>query len=474
MQQTSLILRFTIKNLISSKLAVFLLVAFAVLQLFAAYSSYSFYQSQKEIIAEYQTSSRADWEGNPDKHPHRMAHYGNYAFRQPSALSVFDYGLDRYMGNAIFLESHVMNTSNFSEAEYSSGLVRFGFLDMGMILQLLTPLLIFFLGFNLIASERENGSLKLSIAQGISWKNLIIGKSLALFIFTSTLLLVPIGLLFFLAFAGEAQSLRIVLLAGLYLLYFLFLSFITTLVSAHAKSAKQALNSLIGVWLLFFILLPKVSQALGAYFYEIPSKAKFALAVEEDIIKTGDSHNQDDPYYAFLKDSLLTAYNVETVKELPFNYSGFQMKVGERITTEIHQFHHDNLLDIYRNQNRFSKIVSLINPYLAVKNLSMAFAGTDFDANVHFQEAAEEYRYYVSQKMNQLQIDLISNESKGSSDPNHLLDKQYWADVEDFEHQQIPLTASVSSEVLSVMSLLLWGILIAWGIYVSSKKLRAI
>ncbi len=57
-------------------------------------------------IKEYREEVREHWEHRPDKHPHRMAHYGYLVFRIGHPLNVFDSGLDDYLGNVIFLEAH--------------------------------------------------------------------------------------------------------------------------------------------------------------------------------------------------------------------------------------------------------------------------------------------------------------------------------------------------------------------------------
>ena len=122
----------------------FLLVG--LVAVYAAWAGWTTFRQQQDTQRHYQEEARRDWLGNPDKHPHRMAHYGHFAFRPRSPLSLFDTGMDRFLGNAIFLEAHRQNTVNFSEAGFSTGLMRFGELSVAMLLQVLLPLLIFFLG----------------------------------------------------------------------------------------------------------------------------------------------------------------------------------------------------------------------------------------------------------------------------------------------------------------------------------------
>jgi len=100
-----------------TKLAIGLL---NVLALFALVTAYSQLREQQASVNDYRQEVRERWEANPDKHPHRMAHYGYVAFREQHPLSFFDRGLDSYVGNAVFLEAHRQNTVNFSTASLST------------------------------------------------------------------------------------------------------------------------------------------------------------------------------------------------------------------------------------------------------------------------------------------------------------------------------------------------------------------
>jgi len=89
--------------------------------------------------------------------------------------------MENFVGNAVFLEAHKQNTVNFSEASMSTGLLRFGEVSLAMLLKVILPLLIFYLGFATVARERENGTLKLLIGQGITRKEIVFGKWLGLY-----------------------------------------------------------------------------------------------------------------------------------------------------------------------------------------------------------------------------------------------------------------------------------------------------
>ncbi|MDC8025103.1 hypothetical protein NBY09_02765 [Elizabethkingia anophelis] len=101
------------KQSLQNKGIFFLLVLLSCLFVFAAYTGWKNYSVQEEIRTEHQQEVRQQWESKPDKHPHRMAHYGYLIFRPRYPLSFFDSGLERYTGNSVFLEAHKQNTANF-------------------------------------------------------------------------------------------------------------------------------------------------------------------------------------------------------------------------------------------------------------------------------------------------------------------------------------------------------------------------
>lgn len=443
-----------------------LLIGIGLLLVYAAVSGWITYRQQTEIGQRYQQQARHDWLNNPDKHPHRMAHYGHFAFRPKAPLSVFDFGMERFLGNTIFLEAHKQNTVNFSDAGFSTGMLRFGEISLAMILQLLLPLFLFFLGFGTVATERETGTLTIVLSQGVSWQQLIVGKILGLMAVMLALfgpVVLATGLLCF-SLQGNLfttdQAMRLALLVVAYFLYLTFFCVIAVLVSARSRTAKTALVSLIGLWLMLTLVLPRASQALGSYLYPAPSKAKFLAAIQADVLQEGDSHNPNDPHYKALKDSLLAAYSVATVQQLPINYSGFVMAEGEKISARLYTDHFHQLLAIYDRQNRFSKAMAFLNPYLAIRNLSMALSGTDFASYVDFQEQAEQYRYDMAQAINDLQIRYISNKKLAPTDKPYQIDRKHWQSIPDFVYRS-PMVASVfRHEAISLLAFVFWSVLL--------------
>jgi ABC-2 type transport system permease protein len=462
-----------------SKAVIILLAVIALLLAYGAYSGVKIWETQQTTRLQHEKEVRHNWENMPDKHPHRMAHYGYIAFRPKSSLSYFDFGLESYTGNAVFLEAHKQNTVNFSEAGFSTGLLRFGEISMALVLQVLVPLLLFFLGFNTIAADRENNTLKILLSQGASWPEIIAGKSaglmgMALLLFLPAIVITILFWLLQSSGGATEEGLRLGWLLLFYTAYFAIISVIAVTISAISKTSKLALISLISIWLLFTIVLPRATQAFGNSLYPAPSKIELETVVEKELIQKGDSHNPNDPYYKALKDSLLRVYKVSSPEELPFNYSGFIMKEGEKLSSEVYQKHLAALLQTHQKQNNVARLTAFINPYLAIKNLSMALSGTDFNSYVNFQNQAEDYRYQLAQNMNELQIKLISNKKPGKNEKGSSISKNYWKQLPDFHYQPIQQTRIFQNEILSIGALLYWLLALGLLLNILSKKLKAI
>jgi ABC-2 type transport system permease protein len=224
----------------------------------------------------------------------------------------------------------------------------------------------------------------------------------------------------------------------------------------------------------FGIILPRTTQALGNSLYPAPSKIEFETAIEAEVLRTGDSHDPNDAYYRALKDSVLKAHRVESVAQLPFNYSGFQMKEGERISAAIYNRHLFRLLQTYGRQNNVSRVAALVNPFAALRHFSMALSGTDFSAYVQFQQQAEAYRYRLAQHMNDLQIKLVSNRKPGEREAPYRISSTYWKAFPDFAYQGRSPGEVLQDEVFSLTALLGWAVGPAGAVILLSRHLKAI
>ncbi|GGF06209.1 ABC transporter permease [Hymenobacter cavernae] len=406
----------------------------------------------------------------PNRHPHRVAHYGSFAFRPKSGLSFLDAGLDSFTGASVFLEAHQQNSVNFSQAQQSGSLIRFGELTVAFVLQLLVPLLIIFLCFSAFTEERETGTLKLLLSQGVSLRQVawgkIVGYGRAVALVVGPALALAAWLLFGEEEFGNNPDLwvRLALFGASYVVYFFLFIVGSVVVSAWQQHARTALVTLLGCWMLGCIILPKATANLGANLFPTITKAQMDAAVHEEAQKGINGHDPQDKRTALLKENLLKKYGVTSEKELPVSVGGLVMAESEAYTSQVYQQHFADLTRTYERQNALSTWAGLLNPYQAIRPLSIGLAGSDFAHYVHFQQAAEDYRYQLVQRLNALQA------SMGYGDKERKLDAATWRAIPTFAYHAPPLSWALGYLLVPALALLLWAVGLSWlGLKVIDK-----
>ena len=422
---------------------------FFMIQLLLCTSLYTGWQQYQHNLAtqiQSQAIVEEQWLSQPDRHPHRVAHFGHFAFRPPSVLSFFDQGVNSWVGHSIFLEAHKQNSANFADDQDASSLLRFSELSIANILLLIWPLLIIALGFDSVAGERKSGTLRQLMSLGVSFPQLVCGKGLS-YLLISLAFILPVFLFtLILVLATDVglsadELVRLSGLFGVYLLYCLFWIGLTLLVSSWVNEPRQALTLLISVWIILTILMPRVIAEAAQNQYPYQKRNDFELAVKLDMRKLGDSHNPDDPYFDTFKEETLKKYGVATVEELPVNYKGLVMVEGERLTASVYGKHYQHQMQQFNEQQRFISLFYWINPYLFVRDFSMALTRSDTRHFFDFEKQAEKHRFERTQKLNNLH----ANEIHHHNDRAQRVDKSHWQSFEAFVYHAPSLSWSLGS-----------------------------
>jgi ABC-2 type transport system permease protein len=332
-------------------------------------------------------------------------HYGHFIFRPLGPLAAFDPGVDAFTGNSMFLEGHRQNTANFGDVRQSSLLVRFGQLTPAFVLQVVAPLLLIFLGYGAVARERERGTLRVLMLQGASRAQLVGGKLAALGV-VALLVALP-AMLGFVLIAGQpgALALPMAVVALGYVAYLALWVVGIVLVSARVGRSRDALLVLLGTWALSAILLPRVAPDVARAAVPLRDRLQTDVAIARDLRRMGDSHDPDDPHFAAFKRAVLTRYGVARVDDLPVNYKGLLAVEGERLTAQLFDRYAGESHAAQARQHAIVAAIGVLSPTIAVRDLSMAAAGTDFEGHRRFLDQAERYRYDLVQRLNQLQAE---------------------------------------------------------------------
>jgi ABC-2 type transport system permease protein len=383
-------------------------VVLALLLGAAAVVGHARFTAEQAQRQRYQRLVGEQFAAQPDRHPHRVSHYGYLLFRPRAPLGFFDTGVESFAGTSIFLEAHRQNTANFSAASQGGGSDRFGDLTLAVVLQFFLPIFVFAVAGVSVTREREDGTLPLLLCQGASWSDIVWGKWCGALLFLAAI--VTPGVLLAgawlavqsdVALRGDVVA-RALGLAVVHALFLAGCAAAAVAVSAWRRTSRASLVWLVAAWFGLWVVLPRVLPVAATALQPVPARATFDADVEARVMELGDSHNPDDPMFARLRESTLKQYGVSRVEDLPFNYGGLVMAKSEEATTSAYREHLDRLRDVYRRHGRLVEWAGALSPYVATRLVSMALAGADVSHQLEFERQAEEYRYRLIQSLNDL------------------------------------------------------------------------
>lgn len=433
------VMRNEVRAMLRNRTALAGIVLLAMLGIVATVVSLHHMQSAADHRARQQLAAQAAFDAQPDRHPHRVVHYGHFVYRLPSALAAFDAGVDPFTGSSMFLEGHRQNTANFGDVMQSSILTRFGQLTPAFVLQILAPLVLVVLGHGLLAQERERGTLRQLMLQGASTRAIVGGKLAALCAVAAVFMLPALLGLAVMAAAPGASLAVAAVLALAYALYLLLWCAVIAAVSALLARRRDALLALVAIWALSALLVPRVAPDVAYAALPLPDRLQTDVGIGRDLRAMGDSHNPDDPYFNSFRQRVLDQYGVSRIEDLPVNYRGLVAVEGERLTSSLFERYAAHSAQIQHRQNTLVGWFSLLSPSIALRQTSMAAAATDLSAHLGFLDQAEAFRYTMVQQLNQLQADGVSfaddTAQDADADRRKRVDAGHWQTIPRFDFQ---------------------------------------
>jgi ABC-2 type transport system permease protein len=469
------IFRHTIMQGMREKYLQVLTAILLVFFMLVGYNSLIAYKTRLQSFETARQTVRKAWLNQGPQNPHSSAHYGSYIFQPIDAMQFLDNGIRPFAGSILRLEAHAQNEATFSPAQDKSELSRFGELSFAWMLQVLMPLFILLLCFNTVSAEKENQNIRLLVTQGVKNQHYLWGKIAANF--TIVLVISFVGLctqlLIFKIFGADTSDISLVKVATWFLLYALYLfiiSGLSVLVSARVNESKTSLILQLAIWVVMVVVSPKITANAGAKLYPMVHHYDFERALREDRNKGINGHDPRDQRAKHFQDSLLTAYKVDSLKKLPINADGLLMQADEEYSNKIYDKHFKSVRDNITKQNSISKMVSFINPFLAIRNTSMGISQSDFSSQLDLFAEAETYRRYL---INELNTKLAYGGSK-TDDWNWTVDTSYWQTIKDFDYPKASLSKSMVPYKIELTAFCVWVLVIVIGVYFTSKKLNVL
>lgn len=413
---------------------------------------------------------REQWGNLGTKNPHGAAHYGTYAFKPTTPLSSIDEGVNAITGNVLRLEGHAQNDMVYSEASQSLSSSKFGKLKPSLLLQFVIPLFLIFIAFASFSNEKETGRIKLLVVQGASIRKLIFAKALSVWLYSLMLLVFTVALQTLLNPGSNREDslMRTLGLLFSYGAYYYVASLAVTYLSARMKSNTAALSTMLAVWIVWTVFLPKIWGNTAEKLFPLPNRQEFKTAMADDRSKGIDGHNPHDEREKKLKEKVLAEYKVDDVEQLPINFDGIVMQEDEEYGNQVWDKHYGNFYNILQKQKKIFQFSGIVNPFASLQRVSMGFSGSDMLAHLDFLKQAEFYRRKLIKSLNDKQA--FGGSKTG--DWSWEVEAEFYKSIEDFNYQAPHIASIMHFYLPDILSLLGWAILVTLIVILTSKNIK--
>lgn len=361
-----------------------------LLMLTAGWLSWYQYRQAVTVRKDANHIFRQQWE-QQQRNPHAAAHFGTYVFKPVTPGSFFDQGLNDYSGTTFRIEAHLLHEVSFINADAQDAGGRIGKLSLAMILQVIVPLLVIVMAAPTVTAERQGGTFRLLLLQGIPPGTLLWAKTTAIYLAVTGMVL-PCWL-FLLAAGATLQLLPVVAVSiAVYQLYYLFIVLTGICISSYSNTTATAYGIMLAGWLIAVMLMPRMAATRIGDTVPVLSRGIFEDSVKQGYLK---GLGNDGPYYVRaqkLTDKTLQQYGVSSVDKLPFNMEGLSFQEGEVYKQRVYNYFYQPVKEAFSRQQYQLDMVSGLNPYMIVRRISRMLAGTSIEYHDAFRTQAMAYR----------------------------------------------------------------------------------
>ena len=317
-----------------------------------------------------------------------------YAYLPPAPLASLSVGQsDLYASYFLVNTQSTQRQKRHSELENPNHLLESRF-DLAFVTVYLFPLLILALSYNLISSEKEQGTLAMVLSQPVTLRKFVVGK-VGFRAFIVSGLVIGLSFLAFLLngvnlFGGRTSG-QLLLWIGIVLAYSAFWFALALAVNALGRSSSTNAIILASLWLLFVILVPSAVSLVVKALYPVPSRAEYIVATREASVEA--RANEAQVLSVFYEDhpELLTEEEEEALEEeLEENFDTMQwaaeMKVEEAVQPVLDRFEEQ-----LSNQQAQVNRLRFLSPAIVTQEALNEIAGTGVARYRHFMSGVEAF-----------------------------------------------------------------------------------
>lgn len=309
--------------------------------------------------------------------------------------------------------------------------VMFPLIDLTFIVTILTSLIALILSYDAVCGEKEDGTLKLMLANGLARSKIVLAKFAGgvLTLIGPFLVSLAAGMLIILLhprvnWTGADWGALGLIVAGAILYFSVFYLIGILISSAHRTSASSIMTSLF-VWVLLILVVPNLSPYVASFLSPAPSRIKVArevsrlMDVERDELgrKLAEENRREIlKRYPVLAERLSEAEVKRRVTEDPEYRKAYEAGRAEnqrawdeanRIQGEKAKVLDDDLRQKEEAQTNLGRTISMASPLADFSYLATDLSSTGTQSMVHFGRLAQAwgqafYRDYRTKKIEEL------------------------------------------------------------------------
>ena len=339
-----------------------------------------------------------------------------YAVMPPAPLAALSIGQSDLLPYYFKITSDAKeNVTAGAEIENPHRLLT-GRFDLAFVLIYLYPLLILAISYNILSSEKEQGTLALVLSQPVALRTLTIGKlTLRFAVFLVTIVALASIALTFAGVnpagdgpGGGSTVLRVLLWLAAVVAYGLVWFALAVAVAAFGRPSSTNAMVLAACWLAFVVLVPSILNMAATTMYPVPSRVEMIQAVRE----ASDDANANGS-------ALLSKYYEDhpelaagDAQQAMNDFNIIRVAVGSEVERRVRP-----VLDRYERQlagqQRMVSRLRFLSPAILMQDALNDIAGTGMARHQHFMAQVADYHaawraYFVPLIFKKAQLDSLS------------------------------------------------------------------